>query len=394
MTETNNHILDRVEEFVSRFVAYPTIHARTAHVLWIAHAHLVDVFDNTPRLAALSPEPGSGKTRLLEITEPLVPRPVITVNATPAYVFRKISDPEGLPTLLFDEVDAIFNSRKADANEDLRGLLNSGYRRGATAGRATVRGKEVVTEDWPSFSAVALAELNLLPDTLMTRSIVIHMKRRRADEKVQPYRRRVYAQESNSLYVALADWSNNARPSLQDVWPELPEGIEDRDADVWEPIIAVSDVAGGLWPKRAREAALFFVEQARDRPATLGIKLLTDIKFVLGDRDRISTQQLLEDLHAIETSPWNHIKGEPIDSRFLSQTLAKYAISPRKIRINAGTLQGYLRSDLADAFGRYVPAHTSETTEHPEHPEQTAPNLALVPLVPDVPQATGRKAAS
>lgn len=83
-----------------------------------------------------------------------------------------------------DEVDAIFSNARADGNEDLRGLLNSGYRRGATAGRAAIRGKEVVTEDWPTFCPVALAGLNALPDTLMTRSIVIPMKRRLHGQRV------------------------------------------------------------------------------------------------------------------------------------------------------------------------------------------------------------------
>ena len=120
-----------------------------------------------------------------------MPRPVLTVSVSPAYVFRKISDEAGLPTLLIDEADAIFNPRRVDGNEDLRALLNSGYRRGATAGRAVVRGKEVFTEDLPSFAPVALAGLGDLPDTIMTRSVVVRMKRRRPGERVEPYRRRV-----------------------------------------------------------------------------------------------------------------------------------------------------------------------------------------------------------
>lgn len=198
-------VLDEVTEFVQRFVAYPSSSAVVAHVLWIAHTHLVECFDNTPRLAALSPEPGSGKSRLLEITEVLVPRPVLTVNSTPSYVFRKISsDDAGLPTLLFDEVDALFGGRPSESSEDLRGLLNSGYRKGATAGRSVVRGKEVLTEDWPSFAPVAMAGLNQLPDTLMTRSIVIRIRRRKPTERVLPYRRRQYQPEAVALCERLA----------------------------------------------------------------------------------------------------------------------------------------------------------------------------------------------
>ena len=28
-------------------------------------------------------------------------------------------------------------------------------------------------------------------------------------------------------------------------WPFMPEGIQDRDADVWEPLLAVADLVGG-----------------------------------------------------------------------------------------------------------------------------------------------------
>jgi phage/plasmid primase-like uncharacterized protein len=90
-------ILDGVHAFVGRFVAYPSEHAHVAHTLWIAHTHLMDAWESTPRLAALSPEPSSGKTRVLEVTETLVPHPVEAINTTPAYLFRKVSDPAGLP---------------------------------------------------------------------------------------------------------------------------------------------------------------------------------------------------------------------------------------------------------------------------------------------------------
>jgi hypothetical protein len=97
--------------------------------LWDAHAHLIDAFDGTARIAFLSPEPGSGKSRALEIIETLTPRSVTTVNASAYALFRLVEQGEGLPTLLFDEIDTIFGPKAGD-NELLRGFLNSGYRRG------------------------------------------------------------------------------------------------------------------------------------------------------------------------------------------------------------------------------------------------------------------------
>jgi hypothetical protein len=173
-------ILNDVRAFLSRFIAYPSEHAKIAHVLWVAHAHLMGAWESTPRIAFLSPEPGSGKTRAMEVTELLVPKPVCAVNVTPAYLFRKVGSEDGPPTILFDEIDTVFGP-KARENEELRALLNSGHRRGAVAGRCVVRGKIVETEEIPSYAAVALAGLGWLPDTILSRSIIVRMRRRAPD---------------------------------------------------------------------------------------------------------------------------------------------------------------------------------------------------------------------
>src|SRR5262249_29244932 len=101
-------LLDKIHAFLGRFVSYPSEPTQVAHVLWIVHTHLMDLWESTPRLAFLSPEPGSGKTRALEVTELLVPRPVEAVNVTPAYLFRKVGSSEGRPTVLYDEIDTVF----------------------------------------------------------------------------------------------------------------------------------------------------------------------------------------------------------------------------------------------------------------------------------------------
>src|SRR5262249_16933137 len=144
------------------------------------------------RIAFLSPEPASGKTRALEVSELLVPNPVEAINVSPAYLFRKVGSEDGPPTILFDEIDTIFGP-KAKENEEIRGLLTAGHGKGAVAGRCVVRGKTVTTEEISAYCAVALAGLGWLPDTILTRSIIVRMRRRAPHEKVTPFRRKVYA---------------------------------------------------------------------------------------------------------------------------------------------------------------------------------------------------------
>jgi hypothetical protein len=221
-------LLDQVHAFIGRFVAYPSEYAHDAHTLWVAHTHAMDAWESTPRLAALSEEPASGKTRVLEVTEPLVPRPVEAVNVSPAYLFRKVGAEEGRPTILYDEIDTVFGP-KAKANEEIRGLLNAGHRKGAVAGRCVVIGKQVKTEEIPAYCAVALAGLRDLPDTIMTRAVVLRMRRRAPDEQVEAWRRRIHAQEGKEIRDQLALWAEGALGSVINTWPEMPKGVTDRE---------------------------------------------------------------------------------------------------------------------------------------------------------------------
>jgi hypothetical protein len=346
--------LDEVHAFLSRFVAYPGQEALAAHVLWIAHAHLMEAWESTPRLAFLSPEPGSGKTRALEVTELLVPRPVEAVNVTPAYLFRKVASEEGRPTILFDEIDTVFGPKAKD-NEEIRGLLNAGHRRGAVAGRCVVRGKLVETEEIPGYCAVALAGLGALPDTILTRAVVIRMRRRAPDEAVEPFRRRLHAPEGEALRDRLAEWADGAEPALVDAWPEMPQGIVDRDADVWEALLAVADAAGGGWPKKARVAAVALVALSKAGTPSLGVKLLQDLRTIFAQDEQLPTEAILHALHTLEESPWGDLKGKALDARGLAQRLRAYEIKPGTIRDGGSTPKGYRRIDFVDAWSRYLP---------------------------------------
>lgn len=352
-------LLGQVHAFLGRFVAYPSAHAQVAHVLWIAHTHAMKAWDSTPRIAFLSPEPGSGKTRALEVSELLVPRPIEAVNATPAYLFRKVSDEAGAPTILYDEIDTLFGPKAKD-NEDVRGMLNAGHRRGAVAGRCVVRGKVVETEELPAYCAVALAGLGNLPDTLMTRAVVIRMKRRAPGEQIEPFRRRVHLDAGHAIRDELALWATSATAGgIADRWPEMPPGIADRNADVWECLLMIADAAAADWPARARVAAVALVADSQaDGGASLGIRLLGDIRSVWDGNDGMHTERMLSLLNDLDEAPWGDLKGKPLDPRRLSRFLREYGIKPRDVR--AATLdgekvrKGYQREQLHDAWTRYL----------------------------------------
>jgi Protein of unknown function (DUF3631) len=352
-------VLDEVFLFLGRFVAYPSEHAQRAHTLWIAHTHLMDVWESTPRLAFLSPEPASGKTRALELTETLVPRPVEAINVTATYLFRKISDRDGLPTVLYDEIDAIFGPR-AKEHEEIRAIINAGHRRSGKAGRCVVKGKLIETEELPAYCPMAVAGLGNLPDTILSRSVIIKMRPRSSTESISEYRLRVHGPEGNKLRDCLSEWAKTVRRCVKNTYPIMPEGIADRNADIWEPLLAVADAAGGGWSQWARVAAVALVADARGDTPSLGVRLLADLQLIFGEQDALATVDLLTHLNNLEESPWGDLKGKPMDARKLANFLKPYGIKSKTVRIGAATPRGYDRSDLWDAWSRYLPQEKAD----------------------------------
>ncbi|MCY9787323.1 DUF3631 domain-containing protein [Nocardiopsis sp. EMB25] len=364
-------LLDEVEAFLRRFVAFPSEAAAVATTLWAAHAHLLEGFDSTPRLAFLSPEPGSGKTRALEILETLVPNPMLAVNATPAALFRAIGDADNPPTVLFDEIDTVFGPKAKD-NEDLRGLINAGHRRSGVAYRCVGDGSSQAVVAFKCYAAIALGGLGELPDTVLTRSVIIRMRRRAPHEKVTPYRARLNEPEGHALRARLSSWAATVADVVREAFPDMPEGVNDRPADVWEPLLSVADAAGGEWPERGRKACVELVAGSTDpSKVSLGVRLLADLRtvFTRAGQDKLPGTVILSELAAMDDAPWAELGGKGLDSRALARLLKPYTtaqgepIKPRTVRTSTGTPKGYHAADLADAWARYLPQHTPNPVE-------------------------------
>ena len=347
-------LLGEVHAFLGRFIAYPSVDTHIAHALWVVHTHLMDCWETTPRIAFLSPEPESGKTRALEISALLVAQPVMAINVSPAYIFRKVA--ADAPTILFDEADTVFGQKTGNSTsaEEVRGLLNAGHRRGAVAGRCVVQGQTVKTEELPAYSAVALAGIGNLPDTILSRSILVPMRRRSPGERVQPYRPRLHDAEGHALRDRLAAWAAGAAPRI--TWPALPDAVQDRQADIFEPLIAVAEAAGGDWPSMARKTAVTLATRSRDdaQELSLGVRLLGDLRAAFGEDDAKFTDTLIKALIALPEAPWGDLRGKPITDLGLARRLRHYRIRPVLLRIGTVVARGYRRADFLDAWERYL----------------------------------------
>ena len=218
--------------------------------LWFAHTHAHELAASSPRIAFESPEPESGKSRNLELMECVCHRGKLVLQMSPASIYRWVDALR--PTILLDEVDAVFGPKASKDHEDLRALVNAGHRPGATVPRVDKDTMQVV--EFSCYSPVALAGLSgCLPDTIRSRAIRIPMRRRAPDEVVRPFRERTTRPEGETLRRRLAAWVLRHGDDIPEA-PDLPEGVTDRQADQWEPLVAIADAAGGHWPDTAREA--------------------------------------------------------------------------------------------------------------------------------------------
>ena len=179
------------------------------------------------------------------------------------------------------------------------------------------------------------------------------MRRRSPGEVVEPYRRRVHAPEGHQLRDRLAAWADQNRTTIN-TYPIMPDGITDRNADVWESLFSLADAAGGPWPEWARVAAVALVADAKGGQPSLGLRLLGDLRTAFTDKEIISTEELLSYLICIEESPWGDLKGKPLDPLRLSEFLKPYGIKSKVVRVGTSTPRGYTKTDFHDAWARYL----------------------------------------
>lgn len=340
------HYLSAVEGFLCRYVAFPSEHEPVAVALWIAQAHLVERFDVSPILTVTSAEMRSGKTRVLDCLELLVPEPFRVILPSEAVVYTVLSQ-RPRPTLLLDEAETIFGTRTAEKYEGLRAILNAGNRKGTPVRRVRMDGHRREVERFDVFGPKAVAGIGKLPDTVADRAIPIRMRRRAATEPIERFRQRIATAQASGI---VADWS--AVTLVTDV--TVPEGLNDRAADGWEPLLAIADAAGGQWPQRARLAAVALTSGDDDQ-VSVGIRLLGDIREAFGDGSYLQTAELLRRLHDLEDAPWAEWYGKPLTARGLAKLLEPYRVSPTIKRVAGDVSRGYFRSGFDDAFGRYLP---------------------------------------
>jgi putative DNA primase/helicase len=351
-------LLDELVAAIRKYVVLTDLQA-DAVTLWVVLTHVHDAFDASPRLVAKSPQKRSGKTTLFSVLKRLVARPRGVSGITSSALLRVIELHS--PTVLIDELDALMAANK-EMSQALRGLMNAGFYRPMATFTMNIPSRDGGYEprEFSCWAPLALAGIGDLPETIRDRSIEIEMKRKLTSEKVAKLRLRD-GSDLNDLARKLARWSKDHLDRLRSVEPDMPEGLNDRAADAWEPLAAIADLAGGEWPSRARTAAIALSgDDLMASNEDTDTMLLSDIRdaFASKDVDKLSGETLASHLTTLDGRPWAELnRGKALTKYQLSRRLKKYGVVSGALDLKGdeGRLKGYRREDFEEAFSRYLP---------------------------------------
>ena len=347
--------------------------------LWVTHTYALDATDHAPYLAIVSPTKRCGKTTATTIARALVWRALLADSVTPAVLFRVIE--MHTPTILIDELDQV------PLDSEVWPILNSGHSRDGAVLRSV--GDEHETRSFSTFSAKLIAYIRKakspVPDTLEDRSIRIVLQRKRRSERRERLRTRALAESVGPIRRRLMRWAADHIDALTVARPDLPEALDDRAADGWEPLLAIADAVGGEWPELARRLAVSYsAERAEDDQADMGVLLLADLGELIASSDLApdtygyAASRMAQLLHGLVDRPWSEWgrSRQPITTTALGRLLRPHGARPKAF---SGKARRYPADDLHMAIERMAPTDTHITppsgapTRHPVIPDLFSP---------------------
>jgi uncharacterized protein DUF3631 len=365
-------VVDRVADFIERFVFLKTKSLYELLALWTISTHMQAEFEFTGYIFAYSPEPQSGKSRLLEVLELLVAHPSgILISPSEAVLFRTAHG----HTQLLDEVDGWTN------REFLRSVLNAGFRRGATVKRVEDGSSGYEVASFPVFAPRALAGIGskILDGTTRDRTFQFEMVRQMPDERREKFRTRTAGPEAKLITSEVAKWVDENRHRVAQLYEraDFPclQKFRDRTIDVTEPLAAILEVAYAKSPglEQARNDLLEAVALTRkDQPA------LADDPRILEALAKLAESEDPLVGNATELAErCAQVVGERADSLDVSSVLRRFGFETKSIRRGGEAKYRYSlpHRALEELLKRYG---------SPEKPSDEAPEKPVVSVVGEV----------
>lgn len=346
-------LLDEIEGLMTRHMVLPP-GAALVLAMWAMATWTLEAAEFTARLILTSPAMRCGKSRVLELLRLLCRRPLLAANVSAAVIFRAVE--EARPTLLIDEADSFLAE-----NEELRGILNAGYRYDGAVLRCV--GDDHEPTQFSCFSPAAIAAIGGVPGTIADRGLTVRLERKAPGARVARVDRSA-RRAIESLRPRLARWGQDSMDALREARPALPESLNDRQHEIVEPLLAIAGLASAEHVTRATQAIVGLClsgEGAPDRSERLlaAVWALYGVDAQSGEPlsepiDFLNLKQIVRRLIEDEEGGWGTAaRGREITTGHLARWLQQYGLRTTRLREH-GRLRGYLAADLRPVVDRYL----------------------------------------
>jgi len=207
--------------------------------LWIIGTYLQPIWDSYPYLS-ISGTKRSGKTKTLEFIKLLAFNSLLSASISTAQIYRLIESTQC--TFLLDESQKYSS---AERQEEIRNILNAGYKKGASVFRTgkTSKGK-MFPERFEVFSPKAIVSYTGLEDILEDRCIPIIMirsKNKKIVNKSMKENDAIWQNIRNRLYRFALDKWNEIESIYQNQEIEVEhEDYMSRERELWQPILILA----------------------------------------------------------------------------------------------------------------------------------------------------------
>ena len=333
-------ILEEAVRFLDRFSVLPSRAAAYALVTFAASNWIYQAFTETPRFHISALAYGAGKTRVMELTGLLCPNFQMMAKITGPALYHIIDERHPAP-LALDEADAIFGA--GTRAEELRGVLNAGYKHNGTITRVS-KGEAT---DFGVYCPVMFAGKGKLPKSLEDRSVTIMMEPRRPSQKMDRFVPKMHDAMGRKTGLMLGAWATKIQGPAGDIlWDDPPDKLADRQVDILTPLYAICQMAGGPWPARFEEIVevlvLGGVSTGEVSPATALLAAIRDVW--PDDTERLATHQLAALLAEHESGEFTW--PEQVRAAELNARMRDLGIPPVPMRISGTVMRGYDRASV------------------------------------------------
>jgi hypothetical protein len=225
-------LLNELRQYFNRYAVTPK-HADVLLALWALHTWVFDSFDITPYLVITSPTRRCGKSLVLTILQWVCCRAKKNDSMSKAAIYRSVEVER--PTLVLDETSWV-----VDLKDERQGVLCGGFERNGFVEVCEGESANITVRRYSTYCPKAFGIIGKLTATLMDRSIEIAMQRKTKLDRVERLGRR-----DNVGYASLRQhclrWANDSGEALATVKPKAPDGLNDRELDIWEPLLAIAE---------------------------------------------------------------------------------------------------------------------------------------------------------